>query len=146
MKSYEFIQELGSRYWEYDEENNNDGYPILTGSAENPITEINYIEDLVALSDQINNGEDYSGISVKLMRSLDFADSSSYRSGIVNEEFLEENNGTGFSQIGKSESVPFKGLFDGQGYEISNLYVSDSYAGLFGKIEDAEIIGKELKM
>ena len=139
MKSQEFVQELASEYWEYDEENINDGYPILSSRTSTLITEINYIEDLVDLANNVNNAEDYSELHVKLMRDLDFADAGSYRSGIVNDNFIESNNGTGFSPIGKSESLSFKGTFDGQGYEIKNLYVYSKYAGLFGKIENAEI-------
>ena len=46
---------------------------------EDSIIEINYIEDLVELSNSVNSGNTYSNSTVKLMRTLDFNDSNSYR-------------------------------------------------------------------
>ncbi|WP_370574628.1 GLUG motif-containing protein [Methanomethylovorans sp.] len=44
------------------------------------------------------------------------------------------NNGAGFKPIGTYYNLPFKGTFNGQGYEISNLYINrprSNGAGLF---------------
>lgn len=50
-----------------------------------------------------------------------------------------ELNGHAFTPIG-TETKPFSGTFDGQGYTISGLNVSDvEYAGLFGVVKDATI-------
>ena len=101
------------------------------------ITKINYIEDLVEFSNSVNNGVDYADTTVKLMRTLDFESPDSYKSGEVNEELI--NGGEGFIPIG-TNLFPFEGKFDGQLFEIRNLYVKDvEYAGLFGKISNAEI-------
>ncbi len=51
------------------------------------------------------------------------------------------NGGAGFDPIG-SPSVPFTGRYNGQGYEISNLFIdrtSSSNIGLFGGTSDAEL-------
>jgi hypothetical protein len=53
------------------------------------------------------------------------------------------NNGFGFEPIG-TESNPFTGSLDGQGYTISNLTISralDDYVGLFGYTNNADGIG-----
>lgn len=49
------------------------------------------------------------------------------------------NNGSGFVAVGENKpATEFKGIFDGGGYTISNLYVSgDSFDGLFGVVRDA---------
>ena len=47
-----------------------------------------------------------------------------------------------FTEIGDTEPHPFKGNFDGNGYRIYNLKISDttqSYAGLFGSVHGAVI-------
>ncbi|MFW6064775.1 MAG: GLUG motif-containing protein [Candidatus Natronoplasma sp.] len=60
----------------------------------------------------------------------------------------EWNDGDGFTPIGDDEEgdrnqVPFTGTFDGQGYEIRDLYIGrpdERYVGLFGYTDDnAEI-------
>ncbi len=51
------------------------------------------------------------------------------------------NDGAGFDPIG-SPSVPFTGSYNGQGYEISNLFIermSSSNVGLFGGTSNAEL-------
>ncbi len=51
------------------------------------------------------------------------------------------NNGQGLSQIG-NYSINFTGSYNGQGYNISNLYInrpSTNYIGLFGFVNNAEI-------
>ena len=52
-------------------------------------------------------------------------------------ELLTDKNGVGFVAIGKdspSENLAFSGIFDGQNYEIQNLYENTEKAGLFEKI------------
>ncbi|MBI9031999.1 T9SS type A sorting domain-containing protein [bacterium] len=51
------------------------------------------------------------------------------------------NSNAGFLPIANTTN-PFKGNYNGQGYQISNLYInrgSTEYCGLFGKISDASI-------
>ncbi len=112
---------------------------------------INYIEDLVDLSISTNKGNNYDGITSLLMRTLDFNENSSYKNpedtsyGDLNgdgtiegikAELTDKNDGCGFTPIGNDKN-PFSGVFDGQGYEIKNLYINDDedkYVGLFGYI------------
>ncbi len=48
------------------------------------------------------------------------------------------NKGRGFAPIGTKED-PFTGVFDGNGYSISGLYVNADEASLFGAVKNAEI-------
>jgi hypothetical protein len=53
------------------------------------------------------------------------------------------NGGKGWQPIGSSEYDGFIGTFDGQGYEIRDLYInrpSEDYVGLFGAVERAGVI------
>ena len=118
--------------------------------------EINYIEDLVDLSKEVNAGNSYSGKKVKLMRTLDFEENSSYRDPLnssygdlnkdgikqgIKEELTDKVDGSGFTPIGESISESFSGIFNGQNYEIRNLYINsyNEYVGLFGYVSNAEI-------
>jgi len=52
------------------------------------------------------------------------------------------NEGKGWEPIGKSDNR-FTGSFDGQGYEISNLFISrlgESYVGLFGIVDEGGVV------
>ena len=116
--------------------------------------EINYIEDLVDLSNAVNLGNTYEGKTIKLMRTLDFNEDDSYRNpnaaySIANTYISSEGRktrlttGEGFCPIGGiSTSSYFAGTFDGNGYEIKNLYINRpnmEYVGLFSKIKDGTI-------
>ncbi len=51
-------------------------------------------------------------------------------------------NGGGFQPVGQWGGVPFTGTFNGNGYTISNLYIShptDSYVGMFGYVNGGTI-------
>ncbi|MBR2787388.1 MAG: hypothetical protein IKD76_07950, partial [Clostridia bacterium] len=125
------------------------------------IIHINYIEDLVDLQKSCALGKTYAGYNVYLDRTLDFEDTNSYRNpmskayGDLNEngvveiitEELTTRTGIGFTPINN-----FAGNFDGQGYEIQNIYekvIGDStqvlnqqyekYAGLFGKFNGSTV-------
>ena len=127
------------------------GKEVEDGNIENQedigkeILKINYIEDLVELSNSVNSGNTYSNTVVKLMRTLDFEDDNSYR-GDKNSQKLKQQltnkDGSGFTPIGLSYDSCFSGIFDGQENEIQNLYINNSsyeYAGLFGYVKGAEI-------
>ena len=144
----------------------------LDGSEQKPY-EINCIEDLVAFSNIINktgmkieNGvatevssKDYNNVAssyVILKRNLNFNSKFSYENsartdfGDINEDDTDGNElltemttGTGFRPIGKVYGS-FNGNFNGQGYEINNIYINHenevpengygigSASGLFG--------------
>ena len=115
--------------------------------------EINYIEDLVDLSNDVNSGDDYKNYQVLLMRDLDFNKSEDYRNpestsyGDLNgdeevksiKEELTDTAGSGFTPIGKGYDSPFSGTFDGQEHIVSGLYEKSSNTGLFGTVNDAKI-------
>ena len=79
---------------------------------------------------QLRNYLNKSGVYFKLMADIDLA------------EFLEdENPSQGWQPVGTS-SVPFKGVFDGNGYKINGLWInrpSSDYVGLFGYTNSAYI-------
>ncbi len=130
----------------------------------NEIIEINCIQDLVELAIDVNsNGNDYNGCTIKLMRDLDFMDDDSYTDeenadrspsettfGNLNSDYVLEGikgeltnvEGVGFTPIGEYNNKPFSGVFDGQNFNIYNIYVNTSKkgaGGLFGYTKDAEI-------
>ncbi len=116
--------------------------------GENTTLEINYIEDLVDLSNDVNSGKSYSNTRVKLMRTLDFNEDGSYRNaqsdtyGDLNEdgsidtikEELTKESGIGFTPIGSNASICFSGIFEGNNNEIRNIYINSTreFVGLFG--------------
>ncbi len=110
------------------------------------VVEVNYIEDLVQLSQDVNGLQTRSGYLYKLMRDLDFESADSYRSGIVNNSLTK--NGSGFTPIGSYSSGggrAFSGVFDGKEHTLSNLYINvtgyPTYStGLFGYLKNATIM------
>ncbi len=123
---------------------------------------INYIEDLVDLSKKVNSGDTYARKTVYLGRTLDFEDDNSYKNpddksyGDLNEdgtiegikaELTDKNDGIGFTSIGgiaNDSRIYFSGIFNGQGYEIRNIYINNefnaSYTGVFGKVSNGKIL------
>ncbi len=133
------------------------------GTEEKPYR-IQYIEDLVNLSNNVNNGEAYEDAYFTLEKNLDFKQEESYRQydrtdyGDINGidetttlmDELTNPNGTGFPPIGngKTNNV-FKGNFNGLHHKLENLYVhnySDTSKryGLFGYIYGSTIKDFEL--
>ena len=116
--------------------------------------EINYIEDLIDFSNNVTNGNTYEGKTIVLNRSLDFNDINSYRNA-NNTTTYEDYNGdgtienikteltntasSGFKSIGGNPSNAFSGVFDGNGFEIKNLYINSSYGSLFTNVQNGEI-------
>ena len=77
----------------------------------------------------------------ELKENLDFNDAASYRDGNVNEDWTMSNRG-GWEPIG-SFIKPFKAIFEGNGYAISNLMINRSntdHAGLFAHIRRGTIV------
>ena len=134
-------------------------------SSSVPITkEINYIEDLVDLSNEVNNGDTKVGNNYVLTRDLDFKSSDSYKdansisygdingNGVVetlmvelikDEEHDSCSNCGGFIPIGKDGANSFQGNFNGRGYRIDNLYENNvnhnRQMGLFGYVRNSTI-------
>ena len=124
------------------------------------VIKISNIEDLVDLSLNVNNGEDYQDTYFILTRNLDFKNTNSYEnSERVDYGDINGNNNVeslfieltsecetcgGFIPIGNSTSNSFQGIFNGQEYRIDNLFESDisnksDMMGLFGSISDVQL-------
>ena len=101
--------------------------------------EIQYIEDLVDLSNEVNNGDKYEHTWFVLTRNLDFNSDESYKNptntttygdyngnGTVESIKTELTTGRGFIPIGKSSSIRFYGSLDGQNKRIDNIYIYDT--------------------
>ena len=84
------------------------------GTAESPYL-IEDVDDLKKLAEKVNGGTTYEKTYFKLTANIDL------------------NNEPNWTPIGKS-GLPFQGTFDGYGYQITNLKISNGgqYAGLFG--------------
>ena len=100
-----------------------DGFGIKT----NPYL-IEDVEDLKLLAKKVNSGETYEGKYFKQTADIDL------------------NNETNWTPIGTvtndgKDARPFKGTFDGDGHQITNLKVTgeSNFAGLFGNVWEATI-------
>ena len=108
-------------------------------TAADRVTSINYLEDLHALRNRLNG-------KYELARDLDFADSDSYLDPF-NKIFwtvddYDDVSDTGWVPIG-SESQPFTGSFDGNGYTILGLQINRDTAdnqSLFGVTSSSAVI------
>ena len=101
------------------------------GTEEEPY-EINSDKDLKLLAYHVANEEvdGYEGYYFALTRYISLSDTASW---------LPIGY---FTEAGDSEPKPFKGNFNGQGYRVYNLKISDTtqdYAGLFGSVHGAVI-------
>ena len=124
----------------------------LKGTEASPY-EVWCIEDLVACSENQNTPGAYTNSVVKLGTTLDFNSILSYADytttkydtylgGDGTTELMTQlsQNGKGFIPIGNSDDKCFKGIFDGQGYKIQNIYINvEGDAGLFGNVSYATI-------
>lgn len=161
----EIIIPLQGGYYQAVEIEATEGYEKSTenitfkvdGFQEKGDVEINSIEDLIDFSNDVNSGITYEGKKISLMKNLDFENDNSYENpndlkykdyngdgeeqGIKAELTKRDGNSKGFNPIGNEENA-FKGIFDGNGYEIRNIYINRcmEYSGLFGKIEYAKIL------
>ena len=161
---FEVVFKESNRYYIVDKEGNVEGvfeiiedqYPgditvgkdgeTLSGSEEHPY-EIWCIEDLVEWSQNYMN---YQNSYIELKRTLNFESKISYTNGkMLNcnsieelRELLTNPSGSGFTPINS-----FFGTFDGNNFEIQNIYenVSEGYAGLIararGTIQNLGITG-----
>ena len=89
-------------------------------------------------------------IGYELVRSLDFADAGSYRSGVINTAWT---TGADWQPIG-SNTKRFSGIFEGNGYTISKLTINKPNAnnlGFFGstaseaKINNIGLLGIDIQ-
>lgn len=98
-----------------------------TGTEEDPYQ--------ISTVEQLQEVANYPDASFIQMNNIDASETSGW------------NNGSGFDPIG-DEFEPFKGNFDGNGFEISGLFInrpSSDHIGLFGNVEDAVITDVSLQ-
>ncbi len=99
-----------------------DEYFEGSGTEEDPF-KIQYIEDLIELSERVNSGETFENKVFKLMNNLDFQNEENYKDAEINKDIV--TTGSGFTPIGK-EATPFSGTFDGNSNRIDNLYIHNT--------------------
>lgn len=88
------------------------------------------LEDLKELRDAVNGGEEYRDVCFLLTRDIELD--------------CDGRAAAQWTPIGtySRERHPFRGVFDGGGHVISNLYISryyEDHQGLFGYIEDGTV-------
>lgn len=93
--------------------------------AENRNATIESFAELTALAEAVNGGVGFSGVSF-------------YQIADITGPALAEGESGNFTPIGNTQgqATPFRGIYDGQGYVIDNLTVSNgtNCTGLFGCI------------
>lgn len=84
------------------------------GTKYNPYLVSSY-EDIVKLRDMVDNGNSLSGVYFRQTEDITFPD------------------GTNWNPIGSLDDLnhAFAGIYDGNGYTLSNVYSEDQYAGVF---------------
>lgn len=107
----------------------NDGnYSGGNGTAENPY-KISSREDLEELADAVNGGNELSGVYFEQTKDIDLGG--------------EDNPWTTIGYV-IGTPHPFKGVFDGKNYKITDLYVDEDTryedAGLFGNIGQGGVL------
>ncbi len=105
------------------------GFDSGSGTENDPFI-IKTPEQLAFLAYSVNSGTSYSGKYIKLANDIYLNDTTNW-----------QNWGTtapanSWTAIGTSYSNSFRGTFDGQGNEISGIYINTSsdYQGLFGYV------------
>ena len=124
-------------------------YADQTKYTNNTYFKIKTVEDLVALSELVNGGKDFTSKTIYLVNDIDIEDTDSYTDSInttygdINGDnttsglLVELTTGSGFKPIGNS-SNRFKGTLEGFAFKISNLFIdrsSNSNIGLFGYVQ-----------
>ena len=168
------VVKIGEKYYEVDSKGNvGEGRTIVADENAGDITKkgkydgsqakpyhIECIEDLVALSKNVNTGTTYEGKYIVLVNNLDFNSIFSYSDFTAKYSYNSENDfyepdltgtsettikelcttGQGFIPIGKTDKS-FRGTFQGDGQkEIRNIYINRSTtAALCGLCHGATI-------
>ena len=98
----------------------------VTSATDQTVT-INSGKLLAALTEAVNGGNAYEGYTIKLTKNIDL-------------------NGNEWTPIGQKNGNKFKGTFDGQGYVVTGLKISeakadafDGYVAFFGGTDGATI-------
>lgn len=114
----------------FDTERLDDWDMSCSGAQVDPY-QISQASDLEGLATSVNSGNSFVGKYIVLTKDI-----------CLNEDFKPSNpSGDKWTPIGKV-NYPFKGTFDGNGKEISGLYITNTSArhvGLFGVVSDATV-------
>ena len=120
---------------------------------------IKTIEDLVAFSELVVSGKDFSSKTVYLVSDLDITSDDSYTNpnnttyGDINGDSttsglkVELTTGAGFKPIG-TDSKPFNGTFIGYAFMVDHLMInrpSTNNVGLFGYISTGTLTGIRIR-
>lgn len=116
---------------------------VWDGREEEPIKvsdvayNIENANQLKWLSNRVNEGNTFSGITFYLKKDIDLG-------GRKNND--EKWQGIEWTPIGNVEK-PFSGIFDGENHTIYGMYIenAEDYQGLFGKILNAKVINVNLE-
>ena len=100
---------------------------LTAATDDNKVVTVDSGKLLAALAQSVNDSKDYSDYTIKLTKNLDL-------------------NGIEWTPIGQKSGNKFKGTFDGQGYTVTGLKISeekaatfDGYVAFFGATEGATI-------
>ena len=112
-------------YWTYE---NNYETSWYVGHESDTVYTLTTPEQFAGLAYLVNNGNNFSGKTIKLNNDIDLL-------GTVHNE-----SGVFWTPIG-TDSIRFSGTFDGQGHTISHMIIDTDvqYAGLFGCVSGATI-------
>ena len=168
----EFDLETGKYLIEMSYRYNDDEVDRLSATIDyKSVIYIKKIEDLLELSNKVNNGDTRKGYTYVLVNDLDFKSPDSYYNAETTSSIDYNNNGLhefiieelknaeGFNPIGyykTQETEPkkydelrvFSGDFDGNNHTISNLYINKNNfysVGLFGAVEGSTIKNLNIK-
>lgn len=95
--------------------------------------EIKTAQDLKTFCDKVNIGETFSGATVQLLNDIDLSSICSSTIG----------NWIPIGDIANNSNLYFAGTFNGNGHQITNLYINNTtlgYRALFGAVKNGSVI------
>lgn len=97
------------------------------------IFEISTAEQLAGLSQLVNSGTSFYQKTIKLTQNIVLNDTSDWESWATSPPANE------WTAIGTDTNRFYAGVFDGQGFEISGIYINNSLGeqGLFGYVSES---------
>ncbi len=102
--------------------------------GEENMKKISNAEELKAFRDEVNSGNSYDGWYVYLTDNITLNNTEIWEPiGLYPNDSPTPDN---------PDNLPFKGIFDGKGYEVDGIYINttDKVQGLFGLVNDGTIL------